>query len=127
MVKEIRELEARGAWTGVLRSSVPKGEQIVPLTWAFKIKRLPNGDFDKFKARICVRGDLQHVDSNVYSPACKWATIRAVLAFAVKHNMKTRQINFSNAFAQGVLKEEDKVFVHVYLKDSVSRRTRFCT
>ena len=129
MIKEMRELEARGAWTGVLRSSVPKGEQIVPLTWAFRIKRLPNGDFDKFKARICVRGDLQHMNSEVYSPVCKWTTIRAVLAFAVKHNMKTRQIDFSNAFAQGVLKEEDKFFVRLpqgfgFKEDGVLRLNR---
>ena len=54
MIKEIRDLEKRGAWTGVLRSSIPKGAEIVPLTWVFKIKRLPNGEFDKFKARTCV-------------------------------------------------------------------------
>ena len=72
MIKEIKELEARGAWTGMLRSSVPKGEQIVPMTWAFKIKRLPNGELDKFKARTCVRGDLQRIEKNeVCSPVCK--------------------------------------------------------
>ena len=129
MIKEIRDLEKRGAWTGVLKSSVPKGAQIVPLTWVFKIKRLPNGDFDKFKARICVRGDLQHLDSEVYAPVCKWATIRSVLAFAVKHDMKTRQIDFSNAFIQSELKEEDKVFVKLpqgfgYKEDAVLQLQR---
>ena len=65
MKKEIEELEARKCWTGALRRSVPKNAQIIPLTWAFKIKRLPNGDFEKFKARICVRGDLQEVVESV--------------------------------------------------------------
>ena len=43
----------------------------------------------------------------------KWTTIRAVLAFAVKHQLKTRHVDFANAFIQGVLKEEDKVYVQV--------------
>ena len=129
MIKEIRDLEKRGAWTGVLRSSIPKGAEIVPLTWVFKIKRLPNGEFDKFKARICVRGDLQHLESEVCAPVCKWATIRSVLAFAVKYEMKTRQIDFSNAFLQSVLKEEDRVFVRLprgfgYKEDAVLQLNR---
>ena len=125
MLKEIRELEAKGTWTGVLRKSVPEGANIVPLTWVLTIKKLPNGDFDKFKARICVRGDLQRLRSDeVYSPVCKWTTIRSVLAFAIKHGLKTRQIDFANAFVQSTLKPEDKVFVRLprgfgYTEDAV--------
>ncbi len=114
MTREIRELEGRDAWTGVLRSSVPKGIQIVPLTWVFKIKRLPNGDLDKFKARICVRGDLQKVtDECTYAPVVKWPTIRSVLAFAIKNNLCTRQIDFANAFVQGKLPKDKQVYCQV--------------
>ena len=114
MLKEICQLEARGAWTGIPCSTVPESVKVIPLTWAFKIKCLPNGEFDKFKVRICVRGDLQQIDnSEVYSPVCKWTTIQMVLAFAIKHNFKSRQIDFTNAFIQGHLKEEDKVFVRL--------------
>ena len=35
MQKEIEALEAHGTWQGTLRSSVPQGAEIVPLTWAF--------------------------------------------------------------------------------------------
>ena len=58
MLKEIRELEAKGTWTGVPRPSLPEGASVTPLTWVLTIKKLPNGDFDKFKAHTCVRGDL---------------------------------------------------------------------
>ena len=91
---------------------MPEGAQIVPLTWVCKIKRLPNGDLDKFKCRICVRGDLQKVtEENTYAPVVKWAMIRSVLGFAIKHNMKTRQINFANAFVQGALPPGKEVYV----------------
>ena len=74
-------MEKHGTWQGVLRNSVPEGAKIVPLTWAFQIKRKPNGDFDKFKARLCVHGDLQSDACETFTPVVKWSTIQTVLAF----------------------------------------------
>ena len=66
-----------------------------------KIKVLPNGSLDCYKARTCVRGDLQVSDgSSACAPVVKWATMRSVLAFAIKHDLYSRQVNFLNAFAQ---------------------------
>ena len=36
-----------------------KGVNVIPSTWAFKVKRYPDGRFRKFKSRFCVRGDFQ--------------------------------------------------------------------
>jgi hypothetical protein len=33
------------------------GKNVLPSTWAFKIKRYPDGRVKKFKARFCARGD----------------------------------------------------------------------
>ena len=101
----------RSTWMGVLRTLVPEGVQIIPLTWVFKIKQLPNGDVDKFKARICVRGDLQIVKGGIYAPVVKWPTIWSVLAFAIKHNLKSCQIDFTNAFIQGELPKGKEIHV----------------
>lgn len=111
MTKEIRELEEKDTWDGVDASTVPADTQSVPLTWVFKIKRFPNGAFAKFKARLCVRGDLQDEHRETYAPVVRWTTIRSVLAFAVKNNMKTRQIDFMNAFVQSTLPEDERIFV----------------
>ena len=76
------------------------------------IKRLRNGDFNKFKARICVRGDLQEeTDRETYAPVVKWPTIRTVLAFAVKNNLITRQIDFVNSFVQASMPDGEDVYV----------------
>ena len=85
-------------------------EQVVPGTWAFKAKRRPDGSFRKFKARFCCRGDLQKVKAggeslNTYAPVVSWITVRLMLIFALILNLKTRQIDFSNAFAQADLAE----------------------
>ena len=68
MEKETEELQAHGTWQGVVKSTIPKNAEIVPLTWVFRIKHLPNGELDKFKARLCVRGDLQAEERETYAP-----------------------------------------------------------
>ena len=54
MSLEIDELEAHGTWTVVKKSEVPQDSQIIPLTWAYKVKHWPSGLLRKIKARICV-------------------------------------------------------------------------
>ena len=72
-----------GTCTCVLKRDIPPDGDIVPLTCAFRIKRKPNGDFDKFKARLVVRGDLQHDERETYAPVVKWETIRTILDYAL--------------------------------------------
>jgi hypothetical protein len=55
---EISQLVDKGTWHAMLCSHVPAGNKIIPLTWVFRVKRLPNGELSKYKARICVRSDL---------------------------------------------------------------------
>jgi len=69
---------------------LPEGAEIVPLTWVFRIKRLPNGDFYQFKARLCVRGDLMNDEVETYAPTVKFSTIRTVLAFALWMKLVTK-------------------------------------
>ena len=54
--QEIKELEQHGTCTIVYRQSVT-GTHIISSTWAFKVKHLPDGLFQKFKAMFCTRDD----------------------------------------------------------------------
>ena len=114
MEAEVMQLEAHKTWELVPRSTVPEGVSVLPGTWAFRIKRFPNGDFRKCKARFCVRGDRQiegiHYDEK-YSPVVNWSTVRLMLCLAAHQGLATHQIDFSNAFVQADLKET--VFVDV--------------
>ena len=62
MKKEIEGLVKRRTWDLVPKDSIgkenPQGE-LLPVTWAFKIKRFTDHSIRKFKARLCVRGDVQ--------------------------------------------------------------------
>lgn len=115
MDKELRQLVHMKTWEtqGTICKSLPKEQKIIPLAWIFKIKRRPNGEFYKFKARLCYRGDLDLTPLPSYSPVVKWTTIRAVLAFALNKNISTKQTDFSNAFFQAYLPSDMSKYTKV--------------
>jgi hypothetical protein len=83
-------------------------------TWVFKIKRYPSGEVRKFKARYCVRGDMQveGVDFfDTYAPVVSWITIRLMLVLMACLQLYTIQVDFSNAFAHATLQE--LIFVEI--------------
>lgn len=51
--------------------------------------------------------------SPAYSPMAKWAPIRTVLAFALQHNLDTKQIDFSNAFVQAELPQNMEKYTDI--------------
>jgi hypothetical protein len=109
MGKEISELESHGSWTVVRKETMPDGANLLPSTWALKLKRYPDGNMRKLKARFCVRGDKQIAGVDYfesYAPVASWSTVRMVMNIAIQRGWATRQVDFSNAFVQATLKEE---------------------
>ena len=77
MTEEIKALLDQYTWRVIEKSDLLPNANVVPSTWAFRIKKYPNGDFRTFKARFCVRGDLQKKSVNdiqTYSPVAQWAS-----------------------------------------------------
>ena len=112
--REIQELTDHKTWDVLRKSDVPEGARILPSTWAFKIKRFPDGRLRKYKARFCVRGDLQVEGIDYfekYSPVVSWSTVRMMLCLAASQDLATRQVDFSNAFAQAEL-DDEQIYVH---------------
>ncbi len=108
MQVEIDALENAKTWSLVDRSTVPRTSNILPLTWVYKLKRYPDGRPRKFKARLCVRGDRQveGVDyTDKYAPVVQWMTVRMMLIITLREKLKTRVVDFTNAFAQAPLSE----------------------
>jgi hypothetical protein len=102
------ELEQHNTWTVVPRKTAPEGANILPGTWAFRIKRYPDGRLRKFKSRYCARGDRQVAGRDYFSkfaPVVSWSTVRLMLCLSVNQRWKTRHVDFSNAFVQAHLDE----------------------
>jgi len=114
MADEIKQLQILKTWFGVKRSSLPPNTIVLPSTWAFRIKRLPNQSIHKFKARFCVHGAKQLGGADVFetfAPVVQWSTVRCLLAFALQEQLVTRQVDFSNAFVQAMLPSGEHIFI----------------
>jgi hypothetical protein len=107
--EEITSLENLGCWEEVpIKSATTK---ILPGTWVFRVKRAPDGTFKKFKARYCIRGDLQEGEFETYAPVVAFSSVRLFLAWSLMLNWYTCTIDFSNAFIQASL--NDPTFIHL--------------
>ena len=91
------------------------GMNILPSTWAFKIKRYPDGLISKFKARFCARGDLQKegIDYfDTWAPVVQWATVRTIMVLAAKLQLISTQCDITAAFLHAELPPGEEVYVH---------------
>jgi hypothetical protein len=101
--KEIGTLEQHGTW--VLDKIENAKTKILPGTWVFRVKRAPDGTIIKYKARYCVRGDLQEGDRETFAPVVSWSTIRLFLVLSQFLKWETSVIDFNSAFVQATLNE----------------------
>jgi hypothetical protein len=107
---EIRSLEKNDTWV-IVDKTEAKG-RILPGTWVFRRKRTPDGTVSKFKARYCVRGDLEDVtNQETFAPVVAWSTVRLFLALSLTLKWETCTIDFSSAFVQAPL--NDPVWIHL--------------
>ena len=68
----------------------------------------------KYKACFCIRGDHQKkgIDFfDTYAPVVSWPVIRLMLTLSIICNLKTRQVDYSNAFAQAEV--DDDIYVNL--------------
>ncbi|KAM1086604.1 hypothetical protein ACFX2B_012093 [Malus domestica] len=105
MQDEFNALQNTRTWT--LVPSDPS-YNLVGCKWVFRIKRNPNGSVDRYKTRLVAKGYNQQegIDySDTFSPVTKPVTIRLLLTLAVQSNWFLHQLDVSNAFLHGSLKE----------------------
>ena len=126
---ELETLREINAWQLVKRQSWMR---VLPMTWAFKLKRFPDGTAKKFKARFCVRGDRQKegVDFfETWAPVVQWTTVRSMMILAAKEGLCTAQADITAAFVHAPLYKNDQIYVEqpkgwVYGKDYVLKLNR---
>jgi hypothetical protein len=114
---EWKQVKTRGTVQPVPRDQA--NSQVLPLTWVFKYKCDKHGYIQKFKARICVRGDLQRLgDKDTYAATLAGRSFRILMAITAKFDLDTRQLDAVNAFTNSILDED----VYVHFPDGFYRR-----
>lgn len=83
----------------------------IPLKWVYTYKVDDSGYLIKFKARICVRGDLQHkTDEETYTSTLSFQVFRLLMALVALFDFETIQADAVNAFCNSPL--DDEVYVY---------------
>ena len=110
MQKEMDDQLAKGNFTLVKCTRVPKGRIILPAVWQMKQKRnIRTREIKKYKARLNIDGSKmkhgEHYDQT-YAPVASWTSVRLLLALASIHGWHTTQIDYVLAFPQAPVERE---------------------
>ena len=109
--KEFQDLESRGTWELVDYAADTKP---LPLKWVFTYKYDTDGYLERFKARICVRGDLQPFsDNDNYAATLAAKVFRSLMAITTRFDLEAVQMDAISAFTNGILDE----VVYCYMPD----------
>ncbi|EFZ03308.2 Integrase, catalytic core [Metarhizium robertsii ARSEF 23] len=101
---EIKSLEEKGTFKLV---DYPEDKQVLPLKWVFTYKLDDAGYLIRHKARICVRGDLQHhTGDDIYAATGAYRSFRILMALVCAFGLICHQIDFKNAFINAHMDEE---------------------
>lgn len=121
MDEEINSLHKNKTWKLV---DLPDGRKLIDNRWVYRVKLGPNGDIERYKARLVVRGFTQRygIDyEETFSPVVKFTSIRALLSIAAAGNLKIAQFDIKTAFLYGHLQEEIYMHQPQGYKDSTGR------
>ena len=106
MDAEFQALQRQQTWSLV---PVPPNVHLVGCKWVYKLKLNSDGSISRYKARLVAKGFHQQSRINfheTFSPVIKHATVRLIIAIAISYNWSLRQLDVSNAFLHGYLKED---------------------
>ena len=106
MQDEYDDLIRQGTWPLV---PPPVNHNIVGCKWVYKLKTHSDGSIARYNARLVAKGFHQQygVDfDETFSPVVKPPIARMILSLGVSLNWPSRQLDVSNAFLHGILKEE---------------------
>lgn len=104
--EEMNALKKTNTWDLV---PCPQGRKPIKCKWVFTLKRGSDGNIERYKARLVVKGcsQRQGLDyTETYAPVARMASLRTLLSIIYAKNMYARQLDVKNAFLNGVLKED---------------------
>jgi hypothetical protein len=109
---EIKALLDHNTGTEVALSDIKSGAQILPVKVVLKLKRDTTGAPIKYKARLCVLGNLvKKTLTSVFAPTANAKSLMLLLAIATTQSLAIKSIDVYGAFLYPTQKEE--TFIHI--------------
>jgi hypothetical protein len=106
MEDEFSALHRQQTWTLV---PPDPSQNVIGCKWVYKVKRNSDGIVSRYKARLVAKGFHQQpgIDyDETFSLVMKPTTVRIILTLAAQFQWPLRQLDISNAFLHGYLKED---------------------
>ena len=106
MDQEIDAIRRNETWELM---ELPTNKQALGVKWVYRTKLKSDGNVEKYKARLVVKGYKQEygVDyEEIFAPVTRIETIRLILSLAAQNGWKVYQMDVKSAFLNGHLKEE---------------------
>jgi hypothetical protein len=88
---------------------------VLPSTWAFKIKRYPDGRVKKFKACFCTHGDRKKEEIDYFetwASVVQLSNVCIVMILAIKLKLISVQCDITAAFVYGRVPPTETIYVH---------------
>jgi transposase InsO family protein len=129
-IPEIKGLCDAGVFEFQNMSQLPSNARLLNAIWSYRRKRRPDGVLLKHKSRICADGSQQKYGVDyweTYAPVVHWSTVRMVLVLSTLLKLKSRQIDYTQAFPQAPV--DDDVFMRIpqgWSYDSVTKQLVQC-
>ena len=80
MDEEIKSIERNDTWE---LTSLSKGEKAIGVKWVYKVKKNVNGEIERYKVRLAVKGYSQKpgIDNDeVFAPIARLKAIRLIIS-----------------------------------------------
>ncbi len=94
-------------------SEKPAKDKLLSSIWSYKRKWSPTSHILEYKSRLCIDGSQQEFGRDyweTYAPVISWSTIHLILLLSSILDLKSRQVDYTQAFPQAPL--EDPVYMY---------------
>ena len=110
LLKEILKGDSKRIWHGELMKNLSEEERklILPMMKNYIEKYTPAGDFEKVKARVLVRGDLQTSIGETQGPVCRTESIFIVISIAIYQDLEVFEIDITAAYLNTPMNDDVK-------------------
>jgi hypothetical protein len=98
---EMKAIIANNTW---VLTDLPSDFKALPLKWVCRTKRDANNVFEKYKARIVVRGYAQEAGldfDKTFAPVVRIESVRTIFTIAAALNLYIQHVDCKNAFLNG--------------------------